>query len=71
VYPGARMMEKMDPLWNEEDQQTFYNILLKYHDKIILEVSAHDHVSDLRYHKNDISGLQMKDIQVELEEKFL
>lgn len=34
----------------------YFNLLLEFKDKIIIEVSAHDHYGDLRYHSNGDSS---------------
>ena len=39
-------------MWNDQDTSSYFDILNKYSEKIIIEVAAHDHFSDLRYHEN-------------------
>ena len=52
IYPGARYFGKLDEMMVSEDQAQYYSIIMEFHDKIVMEVSAHDHVADLRYHNN-------------------
>ena len=54
MYPGARYFEEAEALFTSDDADTYYSILLRYHDKIVLEVGAHDHVADLRYHNSEL-----------------
>ena len=40
--------------WKEDDNQTaFFALMLAHKDKIILEVTGHDHLADLRAAKTD------------------
>jgi hypothetical protein len=59
IYPGARHHTTgPKTLWNDDQNVSYFNILTEYSDKVILEVGAHDHFSDLRYHEDsfDFSG---------------
>ena len=43
-------------LWTDDDTTTYFDLISKYSDKIIIEVVGHDHYSDLRYHDNSNSA---------------
>ncbi|CDW83200.1 UNKNOWN [Stylonychia lemnae] len=49
IYPGSKQEQIPAKLWHSNYTSDFIEILLKYNDKILLEVSGHDHISDLRY----------------------
>ena len=52
MYPGDKYTAKANNMWDENLAETYFNIIQKYHDKIIIEVGAHDHFSDVRYHSS-------------------
>ena len=56
MYPGARNThdDKMgtENLWAKEHNTRFMDLMLKYKDQVILEVSAHDHLESIRYLKS-------------------
>lgn len=51
IYPGARYKEF--ELWLSEPAEQYFNILKEYKERIIMEISGHDHFSSLRVHKDD------------------
>lgn len=48
VYGGARY--NSHPMWFSYPNQTYFELLSQYKDKIILEVGGHDHFTSMRYH---------------------
>jgi hypothetical protein len=52
MYPGSKYVSKSKDYFNTKDDQTYFEILDKFSDKIILEIYGHDHFGDLRYHTN-------------------
>ena len=52
IYPGAKYTSDPKNLFMSDLNQQFFALLLQFKDKIVIEVSAHDHFSDLRYHSN-------------------
>jgi hypothetical protein len=52
IYYGAQQKDgKAKALWNEEYTYRFGLILERYADKIIIELSGHEHAADVRYHE--------------------
>ena len=49
VYAGARY--SAFSLWKEEPAAEYFRILEQYADKIIIEISGHDHIPSLRVHE--------------------
>lgn len=39
-------------MWKDQYVNRYFNILLKYHSKVIIELAGHDHYADLRYHSS-------------------
>jgi hypothetical protein len=70
VYPGARYFSDAEALFTSSDADTYFSILLRYHDKIVLEVGAHDHVADLRYHNSELPSAALKEVSLEASDKF-
>jgi len=50
VYDGARYQG--NDLWKEEPTKEYNELLRDYHENIVIEVGAHDHYADLRYHSS-------------------
>jgi len=50
IYGGARY--EGETLWHDSFTSSYFSTLLKYHDKVMIEVSGHDHYADLRYHSS-------------------
>jgi hypothetical protein len=50
IYPGAKYDSKSKDLLNSTYNEEYFAILSEFRDSIIIEVSAHDHYSDVRYH---------------------
>jgi len=48
VYAGSRFQSFS--LWADKPTKTYFDILRKYKDRIIIEVGGHDHFSSVRYH---------------------
>jgi hypothetical protein len=55
IYFGVKFEDTLKPLWtNASDfyyRQKFLSIVVRYVDKIIIQINGHDHHADLRYHK--------------------
>lgn len=49
IYPGAKQIQVISNLYFEANNTAIIQLLQKYHDKILIEISGHDHISDLRY----------------------
>lgn len=58
VYFGVKFEGRLRPQWtNASDsyyRQRFLSIMVRYNDKIVLQVTGHDHHADLRFHKGMI-----------------
>jgi hypothetical protein len=52
IYPGAKYDSKSKDLFTPESNAEYFLILDQFRDKIVIEVVAHDHISDVRYHSN-------------------
>ena len=52
IYPGAKYKSIAKANWIETYSNAYFKIIRKHHDKIVMEIGAHDHFSDLRYHSN-------------------
>eukprot|EP00347_Sterkiella_histriomuscorum_P022332 403330854 len=52
IYPGAKFISKSKDLFHPEYNTQYFDILNQYKDRIVIEVSAHDHFSDVRYHSD-------------------
>ena len=48
VYAGSRYQSFS--LWADKPTKTYFDILRKYKDRVIVEVGGHDHFSSVRYH---------------------
>jgi len=57
IYPGAKHTKHYKIELKPEYNEKYIRILNKYADKIIIEVGAHDHYGDFRYHDLDISDV--------------
>ncbi len=56
IYETSGFWKGAFPNWKEDtDMKSFVEVLKQYRDKIILEVTGHDHLSGLRYHEVDDS----------------
>jgi hypothetical protein len=55
VYFGVKFEEGLKKQWTDiKDfyyRRRFLSILVRYVDKIIIQINGHDHHADLRYHK--------------------
>ena len=51
IYAGARYHASQ--LWHEANAERYFQILRDNADAVIIEVFAHDHFADLRYHSSD------------------
>ena len=40
-------------MWHPRFAERYFQIIRDYHDAIVIEVAAHDHYADLRYHSSD------------------
>lgn len=52
IYPGAKYNSKAKANWDETYSNAYFDIIGQHHDKIVMEIGAHDHFSDIRYHSN-------------------
>lgn len=50
IYPGAKYSSKSKNLLTDSYNEDYFSILAEFRDSIVLEVVAHDHFSDVRYH---------------------
>ena len=56
IYETADWWYAAFPNWKEDNHQTkFLALMKKYHDKILFEVTGHDHMAGLRVHQLDDS----------------
>jgi hypothetical protein len=51
VYPASRYYDKPMALWHHRFSTPFIKLMEKYRHIILIEISGHDHVADLRYHQ--------------------
>ncbi len=56
IYAGAKYSSNSKDLLVSSYNDEYFNILAEFRDSIILEVSAHDHYSDVRYHTDKAAG---------------
>ncbi|CDW74027.1 UNKNOWN [Stylonychia lemnae] len=52
IYPGAKYVGDSKDLFVDGFNDQFFSILYEFRNQIVLEVSAHDHFADVRYHSN-------------------
>ena len=56
IYAGSRIKHdssgSVSNLWDATYNQRYFDLLLKYKDKVLLEIGGHDHWEDIRYYKN-------------------
>ena len=51
MYDGARYHGHDQ--WALQQTEDYIKLLRDYHDNVLIEVGAHDHYADLRYHSSD------------------
>ena len=56
IYPGAKFDEKSKDLLHSKYNDQIFSLLYQYRDRIVIEVSAHDHFADIRYHSDSASS---------------
>ena len=49
MYPGAKYTGSSSDQFHSNYNDKYFSVLEKYHDRIVIEVGAHDHFADLRY----------------------
>ena len=55
IYFGVQLKDSvMKRLWTEDYTRRFASILERYSDRIIIELSGHEHLGDFRYHEGSI-----------------
>lgn len=55
IYYGTQFKDgKSKALWTDEYTRQYAAILERYHDRIIIELSGHEHVGDIRYHEGSV-----------------
>lgn len=54
MYPGAKHTSHYHQLLFDSYNESYFKLLQKYADKVIMEIGAHDHIADIRYHDLDI-----------------
>eukprot|EP00347_Sterkiella_histriomuscorum_P018186 403346462 len=70
IYPGTKIENRqLKKLWHSNFTVEFIELLQKYHDKVLIEISGHDHVADLRYNKGSYVEMVDKFLSVEEEQK--
>jgi len=52
IYPGAKYSSDSKDLFMKDFNSQLFDILYNYRSQIIIEVAAHDHFADFRYHSN-------------------
>jgi hypothetical protein len=52
IYPGAKYLSKGKDLFISHFNDELFSILYQFRNQIVIEVSAHDHFADVRYHSN-------------------
>lgn len=50
-YAGTRYQS--EKLWHTSKNEQYFQILRDYADAVVIEIVAHDHYADLRYHSSD------------------
>ena len=55
VYAGSRWKGKQ--LFKTQRNEEYFALLRKYQSKVLIEVFAHDHLADLRYHTTDLGAI--------------
>lgn len=51
IFETASYWYNAYPNWKEDDTQAhFFKLLTDYRDQILIQVTAHDHNTDFRYH---------------------
>ena len=58
VYPGSRYNNFA--LWNDKPNHTYFDMLRRYKDRVIVEIGGHDHLASLRSHSGS-DVLDLKD----------
>ena len=48
VYAGARY--GVTQMWYEDGNETYFDLMDNYRDRVITEIAGHDHFTSLRYH---------------------
>ena len=55
IYYGSQLKdEKVKALWTSDYTRSFAQILERYADKVVIEISGHEHVADVRYHNGSV-----------------
>ena len=55
IYYGTQVKDgKVKALWTEDLTLRFAAILERYADRILIELSGHEHTGDLRYHQGSV-----------------
>ena len=52
IYPGAKYDSKSKDLLTPESNEEYFGLLSEFRDNIVIEVCAHDHYADVRYHSS-------------------
>ena len=59
IYETASWWLGSYPNWKEDDyQKKFFDLMEKYHDRILFEITGHDHLAGLRTHQMNNSTEQ-------------
>ena len=61
MYFGVKFEGSLKPQWTDAEnyryRQKFLSIIVRYTDKIVIQVTGHDHHADLRFHRGTIPDL--------------
>jgi hypothetical protein len=57
MYPGAKHTSHYKTMVDDKWNEAYLRLINQHADKIIIEIGAHDHYGDLRYHNLDISDV--------------
>ena len=77
VYFGVKFEGKLKPQWTDANnylyRQKFLSILVRYTEKIVIQVTGHDHHADLRFHRGmipDLLTVSELDSYIQLHQKW-
>jgi hypothetical protein len=74
IYFGTQVKDgKVRSLWTDDYTRRFASIMERYADRIIIEISGHEHVGDIRYHEGSLfyKGSPMRQGMTQAQEKAL
>lgn len=61
IYPGSKHTSHYKTMIFPKYNERYIRLINQYSDRVIMEIGAHDHYGDLRYHDKDISDVDFND----------